>query len=220
MIRVLLFAAIAFAGVGFILSQIFGFMFSIRSTKGQLKRDLRKIKESLNPIVDKLVPLDDEEMKLLSLNQENRTVVRGVENLIKGSFSSIYHEPLAAYAYKEYSRGSGKAVLFVKTAEHDFSYFIDGSQTNLHIDGENYGIIDTKGQLLQDSNVIAVLNAEPSLELSPIYMDDRIIGRVKNPLRADTVNPRAFQLQADLNQEEKKRFLSLSFLYLIQANEA
>ncbi len=218
MLRLLLFAAVALGGIGFIISQVFGFMFSLQGTKGKIRRDTNKLREELKAYLDKLVPLDSTELELLSLNQSDRTVSRGMNKVIKGAFTSIYHEPLVAYAYKEYSAEAKKAVLLILTHDREFIYNIDGNTTELSINGQVYGTINNKGQLLRDQQLLGELKVEDGLELSPFKAKDKLVARVKNPERVDTVNPRAFSILEPMNEEEEEIFLSLSMLYLIQSS--
>ncbi len=198
---------------------MFGFLISVQPTRAALDRDLNKLRDELKEFFDRLVPLDKNEIELLSLQQEDRTVKRGIGKLVKGVFSSIYHEALVAYAYKEYVATRKKAILMVKTYSHEFVYHVHGAMTDLFVNGEKIGQINAQGELRNNQKLLAEIKINDSLELAPIEINNRVVGRVRNPQFAGHVNPRAYNMLEEMNEDEELLFLSLSLLYMVQAQE-
>lgn len=62
--------------------------------KAKIRSDLKKMKGEITPWIDELVPWDREELELLSSNQVNQKVKKGVIKTAKGVFTSIYHVKL------------------------------------------------------------------------------------------------------------------------------
>ena len=60
------------------------------------------MRTEIAPYVEDLVPLESEELELMSLNQLNQSLKKGMTTTAKGVFTSIYQEPLVAYSYKKY----------------------------------------------------------------------------------------------------------------------
>ena len=59
------------------------------STK--IRTDLKKMKSEIMPWIDQLVPWTREELELLSTNQKNQKIKRGIITTAKGIFTSVYH---------------------------------------------------------------------------------------------------------------------------------
>ncbi len=85
-----------------------------------------------------LVPWDSEMLSLLSLN---RTMVRkpGFFNssTSEGVFTSIYQEPVLAYAGQ---KKGDTAVLIARTSDREFTFRTRGNQTEIWVRGQPFGI--------------------------------------------------------------------------------
>ena len=89
-------------GVGFILYQILKFASFVNNPAALAKRDGSKLRNYLSPYLDRLVPLTPNEMELFSLNRDVKKIKKRGNRITTGVFQSIYHEPLMAYAHKQY----------------------------------------------------------------------------------------------------------------------
>jgi uncharacterized membrane protein len=72
--------------------------------RARIQADLKKIRAELAPLVADLVPWTAEEMEQLSFNQIKKSIKSGLVKTSKGVLTTIYHEPVIAWAYKKYVR--------------------------------------------------------------------------------------------------------------------
>ena len=217
MIRLTTLLAVIIAGVGFILYQVMKFAFAINNPASLAKRDGEKLKAIIGPHLEKLVPLSNNEMELFSLSKETRRIKKGGHTITSGVFKSIYHEPLCAFAYKEYNR-KNVASLLSRTVDQEYFYISINGETRVFVDGKAYGIITGDGQLFTPNkkHLLASISPEDVLKLHPVKIGDREVGSVLNPKQTEFPNPRAFQLLDEMNNEDRTKFLALSILSLVE----
>jgi len=185
------------------------------STK--IRTDLKKMKSEIMPWIDQLVPWSKEEMDLLSTNQVNQKIKKGIITTAKGIFTSVYHEPLIAYSYKKYVSPNVNAVLFVRTSHHEFVYRMKKKGTELFIDNQPVGNITNDGLLYggKRNRLLARINKKGSeLEL-PIIVGDKERGTLVKADSSGEVNARALQLVTPMGNQEEAVFLSLAILELV-----
>ena len=183
----------------------------------KIRTDLKKMKSEIMPWIDQLVPWTKEEMELLSTNQINQKIKKGIVTTAKGVFTSVYHEKLIAYSYKKYVSPSLNAVLFVRTSHHEFVYRIKKKGTELFIDNQPVGMISNDGLLYggRRKRLLARINKqENELEL-PIIIGDKERGTLVRSQSSGEVNERAFQLVTPMGNQEEAVFLSLAILELV-----
>lgn len=186
----------------------------------KIKSEIKKMQAELEPYINQLVPWNQEEMELLSLNQVNTSAKKRVVRTIKGVFTTIYHEPALAYIYRSFP-GFGKeenAVLLARTAAHEFIYRIKGSQTELTINNLVVGTIKNQSLLYGASSnrLIARINRDDDQLLLPIYVQDKELGSLNAPDKVQKVNPRAFEFLRKMDEDETALYLSLASLEMIR----
>lgn len=205
------------AGIGFIVYQIAMFFVGINATTGQLKRDIVELTDLLKSLTASLIPLDTEELSLLSLNHKVEINKRGLNPVKLGVFKSIYHEPLISFAIKEYG-GHDRASIIIKTKTTTFAYQVRGLKTELNIDGVAIGSINHKGLLYskEKKKLLGSIDTNESQASQSIYIGDKEIGIVVNPLLESSQNKRAIEQVDKLDLYDQQIFLSLSLLNLVQ----
>ena len=184
----------------------------------KIRTDLKKMKSEIMPWIDQLVPWTKEEMELLSTNQVNQKIKKGIVKTAKGVFTSVYHEPLIAYSYKKYVSPNVNAVLFVRTSHHEFVYRIKKKGTELFIDNQPVGMISNEGLLYGGKRIrlLARINKQGSeLEL-PIIIGDKERGTLVRSNSSDEVNARALQFVTPMGAQEEAVFLSLAIFELVK----
>jgi hypothetical protein len=217
MFNMLILMAIVMAALGFILYQMISFSLVVNNPVRLAKKDGSALRSVIGPHLEDLVPLTNAEMELFSLSKETRRIRKSGHLITTGVFKSIYHEPLCAFAYKEYKR-KNVSTLLARTVDQEFFYMSIKGETQVYVNGKAYGVITGDGSLLtpNKSEQLAAISPEDILELHPVTIGNKEIGTVLNPRQNELPNPRAFQLLDDLNEEEKTRFLSLSILSLVE----
>ena len=184
----------------------------------KIRTDLKKMKSEIMPWIDQLVPWTKEEMELLSTNQVNQKIKKGIIKTAKGVFTSVYHEPLVAYSYKKYVSPNVNAVLFVRTSNHEFVYRMKKKGTELFIDNQPVGMISNDGLLYggKRKRLLARINKEDNeLEL-PIIVGDKERGTLVRSNSSGEVNARAFQFVTPMGAQEEAVFLSLAVFELVK----
>lgn len=206
------------AGAGaLLLAKIF---FNLMPNARRLKADLGKMKEDMNKWAVELIPLTDEELELVSFNQDKQVVRKGITKTARGIFTSIYHEPVLAYSYKEYSGSGRTALLYVRTSNHDFVYTLTKKGINIEIDDKQVGVLQKDGILYgaKSRRMIARVNRETE-EVLPIIVNNKEVASVAkyDPKENTKIGKRAFEfVRDDLEGAEKEVFLALGVLEVIE----
>ena len=174
MVKLLTLVVALVGGIGFIFYQAAKFAFQINNPAGMAKRDGNKLRALLGPYLDKLVPLTAGEMELFALNKETRRIKKGRHIITTGVYNSIYHEPLMAFAYKEY-KGKNVATLMAKTRDLEYFYISINGETRVFLNGKAFGVITNTGVLYTPdrSKKLASISPEDILELHPIKIGEK-----------------------------------------------
>jgi len=202
----------------YLVAQLFN---NLPPSKGRLNQDLDKMRTELQPWVEKLVPWNQEEMELFSLNQINQTIKKSVATTAKGMFTSIYHEPMMAYAYKKYVSPNLNAILLVRSKKHEFVYRFKKDKIQIMADGEALGTLKEDGILYgtKRGKVLGQIGQNREKLLLPVVVKEREIAHLTNPKLNTQPNPRAFDLLSDeMSEEEEKIFLALGSLEVVSAS--
>ena len=202
----------SFAGVISILDKLFS---GFRSVSFKLRNDLRLLQPELKSWAhDHLIQWDRHEMELLGLRQHRQIKKSFGHKIYRGVFQSIYHEPLMVYLQKMYSPVEG--VLIARNSKHEFGYIIVGQESQVFIDGEYYGKLDSQGRLwYNDKNVIANIDRSDSPLLN-VQVNNKMAGNITNESKKETRNPRAFQFLNEMDAIEEKVFLCLAFFEIVR----
>ncbi len=186
----------------------------------RIKEDLKIMQTDMDKwLKEELVPIGKEELELFSLNQMYQTIKKGITLRAKGVFTTIYHEPVLAYSYKRYVSSGTNALLYARTATHEYAYWVRNKEIQILIDNKLVGALTKDGVLYNDrKRMIARINRN-QMELAPVIVHDREVASVvKTELKkGETLSPRAFQfVKSDITDEEEKIFLALATLELVQ----
>lgn len=185
----------------------------------KINADVAQMRKDLAALNLDLVPWNREETELFSLNQVSQSVKKSITTSAKGVFTSIYHEPMLAYAFKKYVSPSLNAVLFAKTANHEYVYRIKKDSIQVTIDGKALGILKDDGVLYstRKNKVLAKIAQGSDELLLPMIVNGKEVAHIVNPKRVDKTNPRAFDLVDEhMSKEEEEVFLALGVLEVVQ----
>lgn len=215
-LTIIIFAAVA-AGVIYLL---YLYLVNFQPSNSKIKKDLQELRDEIAPWVEELVPWKKEELELLSLQQTNRVLKKRVVTTVKGVFTSIYHEPLVAYAFKRYVSGQANAILYARTSHHEFTYRIKNNEVQLHIDKQYVGRISQSGQLFnaRTDQLMGHIQMDENSGLLPVVIGDRELASL-TPSDGEAMNTgtRAFQfLNENISEDEETLMLSLSILEMVR----
>lgn len=188
--------------------------------KKQRARALRELKEEMDSWSADLVPLNKEELDLFSLAQDKQVVKTGAGATAKGTFTTIFHEPVVSYSYRRYLGSKVNELLYARTAEHDYVYWTENGKTTLEIDSQPVGTINN-GALLgaKTGKAIAKIGETARENYLPISVGNREVGALTTlPMaKNDALSQRAFQfIPEDLNDKEEQLLMSLATLELVK----
>lgn len=147
MIRFLLFATLIFFGFFFIVYQAVSFLLGSNSVKRMMQRDSESLQNELSDLLESLIPLEAEEFKLLSNNPISKKIRKGISGFNKGLLSTIYQEPIFAFALKSY-KSENQELLVIKSQKKAYELLFDGEKTKVFINDEAIGTINRKEKLL------------------------------------------------------------------------
>jgi len=191
-------------------------------TPGQSKvaADVDKMKTEIQPWIESLVPWKRAELNLLSFNNINKQIKKGIVKTAKGVLTSIYQEPLIAYSFKQYFGTNKNAVLYAQTAEQEFQYRIRPTGVAVSVDGRPVGILHADGRLLapETKQLTARINRHSDELTLPILVKDReVAGLLKtHPDQPVSSTSRAFEFVNQVSPEEEKLVLSLTIWELLK----
>lgn len=209
---------LAVMGGGFVL--LTRIMPHVQPNYKRVREDLKVMQADMDKWQkQELVPIGKEELELFSLNQLNQTIKKSITVRAKGVFTTIYHEPVLAYTYKRYISSGINALLYARTATHEYAYWVRNKEIQILIDNKLVGTLLKDGGLYDErKRMIAKINLTQS-ELSPVVVRDReVASLVKTEVnKGNVLSPRAFQfVKSDITEEEEKIFLALATLELVQ----
>ncbi len=182
--------------------------------KARMSKDLQKLKADISPWFSELVPWDDDEMQRLSLNQINKKISKGIVTTGKGIFTSVYHEPMIAYAFKKYVGKGNHVLLYARTSHHEYAFRIKGAEADVWMDSQPLGRLQHDGTMLgaRSNKPIARIKRSEDTRLLPVVVNDKEVAQLISPEVAGKVNPRALELLKPMQQEEEAVFLSMVIL--------
>ena len=193
----------------------------------RIQADLKALKGEVDQLNTELVPVDLEEIELFSHDQIKNSVRKNVGVKAKGVFTTIYHEPVLAYGMRRYISGKNKnAIMYARTAKHEFSYRYHKGEVQFGIDGKLVGTIRENGILYggKSKRRLANINRENSVSM-PVIIGDREVASMTSfrlPTKKEkNLGKRAFEfVKNDISQEEILLLLGLAlhdFLNVIDA---
>jgi hypothetical protein len=213
LLTLLLIATVVVAGV-LLIGQ---FIKNFQPGKSKVVEDIRKMKAGMQLFINDLVPWEKDELDLLSFNQVDKKIAKGMVKKGQGVITSIYHEPMIAWSYRRYLGSGDNAVLYACTSHHEFVYRIRNNGTTIIIDDQEIGQIRENGVLysIKTNRMMARINREANQLYLPVLVGDKEVATLKSPGYAQQTNSRAFELLATMNDEEEAVLLSLTILEMV-----
>lgn len=188
-------------------------------SKSKRTAAVEELKADMDAWSADLVPLGREELDLMSMAQDKQVVKTGAGTTAKGTFTTIFHEPVVSYSYKRYLGKKVNELLYARTADHDYVYWTEDGKTSLEIDGQPVGT-------LQGDTLLGARSGQPIARIDgkkqdylPVSVGNREVGSLTAP-SADADDPlgqRAFGfIPEDLNEKEEQLLLSLATRELVK----
>jgi|AntRauTorckE5430_2_1112549.scaffolds.fasta_scaffold03035_3 hypothetical protein len=188
--------------------------------KKQRDRAVAELKADMNRWSADLVPLNKADLDLFSLTQDKQVIKSGTGATAKGTFTTIFHEPVVSYSYRRYLGSKTNELLYARTAEHDYVYWTENGKTSLEIDGQPVGNMEGNALFGQKTGKELARIATTAREnYLPVSVGGREVGSLQlKPLSSDDpLSQRAFQfIPDDLNDKEEQLLMSLATRELVK----
>lgn len=203
----------SFLGLG--LYVLFQFLTSFPPGRSRREDELKKLKGEIAPWIPDLITWEEGELRELSLNQINKKVSGSMKPIAKGVFTSVYHEPMVAYAFRKYQ--GQNAIVYARTANHEYAFGIKGRKTQIWIDGQAIGTLGADGKFISADGrkVLAAIKKSQQL-LLPVFIEGREVAGLIHPDRQREVNPRAFDFAKKMSKKEEAIVMALAINNMIK----
>ncbi len=214
---ILALASLLVAGTGvFLISRILP---NLSPTQRRLQRDIKLLREQLAEQDFELIPLEGGEIELLSDNQLDSKKARGFKKISRGTFTTIYNEPVLSYAFRKYLSGPD-GLIVAKTRKHEFIFWIRAKGSRLIIDETFTGVLDPEGRLLdrpKGKETLATLQKQEN-GMKVFRVGEREVATFSalRPPDKSGLQYRVFELvSSPLEEEERKLLLAITLYELI-----
>lgn len=162
-----------------------------------------------------LVPWDDESFSLLSLKLPEKTAKSILKSGKSGQLTTIYQEPLAAWALRG-SHSDGQ--LLVRAQGREFSYRLRPNEAQIAIDGQPFGII--AGRVLLDNAGRAAREAGHLENDRDLFIKNRRIATLVHPTDTKRVTPKALDgLAHGLDETETNWLMAVAFWHILKSGQ-
>ncbi|MBX2874796.1 MAG: hypothetical protein KTR30_21915 [Saprospiraceae bacterium] len=212
----LLLALITLGGLGL----LFTVLTKFSPGEKRIREELKRMQTDMDGWAGELVPIDRKELELFSLTQIKNSLKKRLTTSGKGIYTTIFEEPIVAWSYKKYLGKKAHALLYCRTAEHEYAYWIRPKGIQVVIDNQLVGTYKNDGVLYSAKSKKAIAQVKrDDKKLSNVVVGKReVASMVKNlPSGQKDLGARAFQfVREDLTEEEEKLLLSVSLLELVQ----
>lgn len=182
--------------------------------QSKVAQDVEKMKSEIQPWIDELIPWKSKELDLLSFNNINKQIKKGIVKTAKGVLTSIYQEPLVAYSFKQYFGNKKNGVLYAQTADRAFEYRVREDRVEVTVDGQPLGTIKPDGRFYAAANnlLTARINRTSDELTLPIIVKDREVAAMIKKGKADKVSSttRAFEFVNPVEANEEEPVLALT----------
>jgi hypothetical protein len=190
---------------------------NIKPGKGRIQKDLAEFRKTLKPLMVDLVPMEEGEIDLLSSNPNITSSKKRVTQTWQGNFISIYHENMIVFGYRKYVSKSEDAILYAKTANHEYTYRMQGEVCEIVVDDKLLGYLkgDDILYLAKNKKPFAAYNRSND-SLIAITINGKEVGNIYKEGIVKQPNPRAFELITKMPKEHQLTFISLAIFELVK----
>lgn len=219
LIRLMLFALVGLAALGFIAYQLGKFFLAINSTRNKVEKDKLNLLQDLYEDYDEnLVLMDPDEFKLLSLAFEENSSTDTLGKITQGYYKSIYDEALISYATKDYYE-SEHYLAVMRTKTESFIFHQVAENTEVIKNGKKLGDINANGELKDERKMLLASLDSSGGEYHLIYDNKKEMVHLRNSKNADIGNQRAFPIVEDLDDSNRDMVLVMALYDLLVKND-
>jgi len=123
-----------------------------------------------------------------------------------------------AYAFTRFQGKGNQAIVYAKTANHEYAFGIKARETNIWMDGQPVGTLQQNGVFMSPDgkSELARIKKSNDQKLLPVYMSDREVASLIHPDQLKDVNPRTFDLVKKMSKEEEGVVIALAINQMVK----
>lgn len=210
-------SALMVAGAGFYLfSQSFP---NFKPGNNKIQQDLKVMREEVLKNLPDLIPLKIEDVEQLSSREMDKSLKKGFVINRKGIFITIFDEPAIAFYRRTYLSNSRDALLFAKSAKHEFNFWIRGADVQMVVDNQPLGVYnDETGVLIGNRSQKMIAQLDKTQEKMSLVVQGRAVGTMGKyrPGIKDTLSQRVFEfVKNDVTPEEEAILLAIGIYEMV-----
>lgn len=186
----------------------------------RMKKDVLSLRSGLSPLTKKLIPVEKEELDLLSFNivgaARSRKFFRRTR---RGFIHTIYDEPLIAFAIKKYPTRSNKKIIYARTSNSEYVFIQGKSKTQVYIDGKPVGNFEGGRVVgLVTGQTICEITEDKQLP-SEVMIGNKKVAMLSPVTDISGNHPRVFRYLGDVSGNEKKMLLAMVIYKMLSTND-
>ncbi|MFZ4558917.1 MAG: hypothetical protein ACOYOD_01875 [Saprospiraceae bacterium] len=188
----------------------------------KIQADLQLIREEVLKVAGDLAPVKKEDLELISLREVQKKDKKWMVRNVQAIFTNIFEEPAIAYYYRVYLSNKQDALLFAKTTQHEFFFWIHRGEVQIVVDEQALGTYHPDSGILHSARTkkpIAQLQKNRQ-EGAELMIQGKQVGKMTrlSPNAKDSLSKRVFDLvKNDLAPEEEAIVLALAIFEMVQA---
>lgn len=212
--RSLIFLLVAGGGLMFIVYQIVKFFFSISNPKSRVQKDRKYGLIKLRELTDVLIPINSEELSLLSSRKTAVPSRKTFHTEEFGHLDTIYNEHLIAYYLFDYL--DDRKLLLTETSDIDVEFYKEKDVTNIWLNGKLLYEIDKSGRLsnIHTKQIIARINITSKMSYHTISVGGEVRAQILNNQVDYSEQQRIYPIIELIDTEESQMIYCLTMYNL------
>lgn len=187
----------------------------------RIQADLKKMQEELEELSADLAPLGLEELEAVSYSQVRQTARKRFVTTGRGVFTTIYHEPVIAYSYKNYAGSKVQSLVFAKTAKYQLAYLVRKKGVQIVINNKLAGTFrEEEGKLYDAKQKKVRASMKPGPEgIFSVTVGEREVGSLAQRRKEkEVLSQRALAfIKPDMSELETRLFLAIVIFRMVQS---
>jgi hypothetical protein len=174
------------------------------------------LRKQLADFKDGLIPFEIDEYKIASSTPIVKKRRKGKSTILKGFLSTIYQEPIMAFAMKNRMQ-KGHFVLICESDKDEFIFVCTKKGTTVKHNGKDLGVINSEGSMLDlNGKLIGELDLASARTYQKIVVHNKEVAHM-NVYESDSSNEsdRMFSLFHDFSVEDEEEMIALSLYNLL-----
>ena len=183
------------------------------NVNNRLLKEFNRLDQMLNKVPADLIPMNKEELGLLSFHQDQKKTTGWVNRVSHGIITSIYQEHLAQYMFRSYYFAAIASILYVRTTSYKFGYIFGRKKCDIFINDQYAGSLNRKGELVGPKGRRVLLRLHQQFDkATSIKILDREVGLMNNLKKDDLSISRMLAYEDTTTIEEVLLVISICFL--------